>query len=404
MEADIVALKDIQEVYKEGFEITGDLNSTVSKTKVSEFFLDEDIVVKVIKKMGPFATLEIPGRANSRFIMPADKVLRKELPKAIDIYAPVLDAHFPNRWHKLGDTLYLYYPELEIKNSMGTVHTIYDMVVEVGCNLDRGNLTGLCGKRYSFSNAELAVGYVHSHLPAWDSTNEEGEDTDSLTFQSFCTGGGTPFSKLIDSVNKRNSAKEIDLFLTQLTEYLKWESLEGRPFISMKDIGNSDTADGYGCDAITRKECKTISKFILDILADNPDSSRVVGKYRWTYILDPSFDPTWFFENIEQPVISKFLGERPGVLLAWDKRTQRYVHDDIPGQTNELPLVSEWEMPMITALNIKPKLINLPILDKEPTIPRISIDTLEKIVRSVNEYLVNGILTPKDESRDFIAT
>lgn len=388
--ANVVALKDIEEIYGDKIMTYQYFNENGGSKRLDKSLLEDEIEVTILAKIGPYSTLEIPGRASSRFILPSNKVQVKQIPDALDRFTPLFNDYFPNRWwyDASSGVLYLHYPQLTLKNSIGVEHTIYDLVVYTVFTKARGELSGLAGKRYSFSPLELRSGYCHSHLGSFSSSGH--------SWGSFCTGGGTPFSKLLETMRKRNTVKEMEFFLIQLQEYLQWESLEGKPHISMTKIGEAQDNDGCAYSGLTEAMVQDIAKYVLELL----DSSEAIQNYALrtfgpNYIIDPSINAIQFLDLVEKPIIEKF----PTMpLLDWDVNTSRYIGTvTVDGNTNSLPAIDATDIRVIEKLGINRRMVEDTIVQKvQPVIiKRIPRDNMSEIIRIVNCYLVNGLLTPQ---------
>lgn len=388
--ADVVSLKDIEEIYGKDLIGYNRFGQEAIGTKINKEFLDEDIEVEILTRMGPYATIRLNGSTKQGLIIPVDKIKDKELPKALDLFTPILDKYFPNGWYYNDYTqlLYLHYPELQITNSMGLKHTIYDLVVRLYLQVDNGYISSMEGCRFSYSKEEIEACYSHSHLPTLgDSEEEDGEIVS--TFNSFCLGGSSPFNILLASMGKRNSVKEFELFLMQLYQYLTWESLEGNPHISIRDIGSAQPSNGHA-NPISTTTMNKISLYVLDLLSTNyPASNRVVVQYVSGYVFDPSLDAEWVYENIEKSILTKF-PDINDYLATWDDRKQLYVTNTHTQSEVSLPNTSEEEV--IKRLNITPRIIEQEQVEQFKPTMRLSKNNTTALIQSVNRLLNNGVL------------
>ena len=144
----------------------------------------------------------------------------------------------------------IHFPNLTITNSKHESIDLTDMYFRLEFNSD-GSI-GLLGTRGSISLPEFENNYSHSHL---SSNTKIGEYT------NFCLGTGEiddqkdalkiALNGLKDFLEKGHSGsyatledihKDIRIrtthLLLQIEPYLSWESIEGGPYISMKDIFN----------------------------------------------------------------------------------------------------------------------------------------------------------------------
>lgn len=126
--------------------------------------------------------------------------------------------------------LLIRFPEIIIENRDKRKHTIKDLYVSLHFGLDeRHNFfmnSNLYGARATVTSAEWYSNYRHSHL-------QTGRDP---YFVNFCQGGGTPTSIATAELRSNFSMEKFELFLYQLSSYVRYESLEGGPYIRMENI------------------------------------------------------------------------------------------------------------------------------------------------------------------------
>lgn len=388
MDVDIVSLKDIEELYGSTIKTAVDLNGSTTYD-LGKSLLDDDIIVEIVNTLGPYSTVKLQG-GNHKLIVPSDKITRKDVTLGIDRYKEVLDRYYPNRWFTEHSWVYLHYPELEITNNLKQKHTVYDLVVKFYVD-PAGRLSYLYGKRYSFSAAELLAGYSHSHLQMFSVDNDE--ESDGSQFTSFCVGGGSTFEKLFKSMYKINTTKEFELFLIQLEEYLRWESLEGTPYICMVDIGS------YKSDGYTTNERELIddyliqaSKFMLKILSETEGVECVlvtIGDY--SCIVDPSLKHEWFYKNIERKFIETYPSINDLELKGWDNR--KCCYQTIISETTDkssLPYLPDEEEEMIEYFDINRRIIESVIIQDELE-KRVAKDDMTRIIQTINAWMLQGI-------------
>jgi hypothetical protein len=126
----------------------------------------------------------------------------------------------------------IYYPEITIRNSHNKSKLLKDLYVRFVIDT-KGNIDNISGTRTTLTKAEKHCGYHHSHLPR--------NPYDELKFQDFCLGTGTQIltSKVLflDAVNNNQEIKNyFSLFLHNLDSVVKFESLEGMPYIKFSDV------------------------------------------------------------------------------------------------------------------------------------------------------------------------
>lgn len=385
----VVSVKDIEEIYGKEFVVDDTLaNKGGRKTKINKDILDDYLEVTILNEIGPYATLRLSANDGHRFIMPVDKILKMALPTPYKKFKPVLDGCMPNRWRwdERNGTLILYYPELTLTNSMNTSHTIYDLVVKTRFSGDGLLTLSPQGKRYSFSEAEIKCGYAHSHLSTWGH--------DSNAYKSFCLGSGTPFGRLISLASTSSlSTKQFELFLIQLEEYLKWESLEGKPHISMTKIWDSASSNGNSDHGIEDPAITKCAIEFINILTEYPDAARFM--YARAGIVDPTLDSKRFFDNVERKLLETYKTMLPPVL--WDNKKMSYVYssDPLSNTSVSLPglIVSEDDHVNITHFKIDRRIIKDEVKQEEEVdlIDRIPRNHMQIILKTVNKYLINSV-------------
>lgn len=121
----------------------------------------------------------------------------------------------------------IYFPEIIISNSVEQSHVMRNIYLVLGVN----NSSVYIAKMYrtTYSQEEVDVNYIFSH--AYPSKPYNYTD-------SFCYGSDNPMRDIVDKMqkNKKNSIKNISLFLPMIQEYLSWESLEGVPYIKIDRV------------------------------------------------------------------------------------------------------------------------------------------------------------------------
>lgn len=126
----------------------------------------------------------------------------------------------------------IYYPQFIIRNSNNKSKVLKDLYVRFNIDIN-GKIDNLSGTRTTLSKAEKYHGYHHSHLPKNIKNN--------LNFQNFCLGSGTQIlvSKVmfLEAISKNQEIKNYFLlFLHNLDSVVKFESLEGMPYMRFSDV------------------------------------------------------------------------------------------------------------------------------------------------------------------------
>ena len=138
--------------------------------------------------------------------------------------------------------LILHFPKITITNSQGLEHEILDLYVKTGLFVTAApEVEGgigvalsptLWGMRTTRTLAEACSQYMHSHLPGRSS----GHGTH---WDNFCLGAGDgPMPSALNALAMPEDYDPLlfEVFLYQLQKYVRWESIEGIPYMYMKDI------------------------------------------------------------------------------------------------------------------------------------------------------------------------
>lgn len=151
-----------------------------------------------------------------------------------------LQAIFPNNWDLVKNksltepyVLIIKFPMFEIINGQGTKHLIQDLYVKWVFKKGFVISKPLSGIRGLVDYVEYKSGYVHSHLPNVNYTSSR-----DLIFSTFCMGSGDfAIANLEWACDDRQFTQEaFELLLYQLDAYVKWESLQGGPYMRMENI------------------------------------------------------------------------------------------------------------------------------------------------------------------------
>lgn len=131
--------------------------------------------------------------------------------------------------------LTIYFPEVIVTNRDLLQHTIKDLYFIMVFN-KQGNNWNLSfkGKRSTYSINEINSNYNHSHLMHLNINNiNEWKDE-----KSWCLGA----SELVNYKTLYNPTKDnLQMLLLLLPNYISYESIEGRPYKYIKNIGISKT-------------------------------------------------------------------------------------------------------------------------------------------------------------------
>lgn len=128
-----------------------------------------------------------------------------------------------------------YIPTITITNTTGQSHTITDVYIQFNFNLYYKKLETVYLARTSVTSDEVQSGYLFSHL--------DGKNP-GRWYSNFCYGSDNPISTLTKSLKNNKSISFTEYFLL-FREYLNWESLEGKPYKYIGNIGNKSISEVY---------------------------------------------------------------------------------------------------------------------------------------------------------------
>lgn len=137
------------------------------------------------------------------------------------------------------------FKEVTIINSQHLSHKIKDLVIVMEWRCPNSNTSiknmrfRMTGSRMYLSPKEIASGYQHSHLSRWSPS----ENISNLTYtlfdtHNFCLGSESETANVLDDLMADYHPEKIQLFLYLLDSYVSWESLEGGPYVKIRDLSN----------------------------------------------------------------------------------------------------------------------------------------------------------------------
>lgn len=133
----------------------------------------------------------------------------------------------------LNMNIIIHYDSIELTNDAGHKYTIYDVYVR-----HQFPDVTMCLARASYTEDEIQVGYIHSHVPINAFTS----------FGSFCLGSSTtPVNvakiNLCNAIYSENSDVPLEtltnIYIIQVERTLKIESNEGVPYITFEKVGTN---------------------------------------------------------------------------------------------------------------------------------------------------------------------
>ena len=121
---------------------------------------------------------------------------------------------------------YVRFPKVEMTNEDDAEHTIEDLVFQFIFNSDL-TISMMSTSRYSATPEEIAVNYGHSH-----------SGTGCLYgFTHAVCLGETPLNDAYLNLKTEANFDYFELFLHQISDYVKYESLNGGPYVEIASVG-----------------------------------------------------------------------------------------------------------------------------------------------------------------------
>jgi len=128
--------------------------------------------------------------------------------------------------------VYIWFPKETISNSKEQKHTIYDLYIKI--SFVDSKFVDMRIIRTSFTLAELHSGYSHSHSPAHPCLHTDANIC-TYTGARYCCLGAGPLGQLMGTYIDSNILMSLCIYIEK---WVRWESLEGGPYIKMEKIGN----------------------------------------------------------------------------------------------------------------------------------------------------------------------
>lgn len=215
----------------------------------------------------------LPKKEISKYAQQIEKRIKRLQDQDKEILKQVeesLQAIFPNNWELIKNkslteayVLTIKFPVFEIVNGNGTKHLIRDLYIKWAFKKGFVISKPLSGVRGLVDYVEYKSSYAHSHLPGVSYSN-----IDSLIFNTFCLGSGdfaTANSEWTCD-DHQFTQEAFELLLYQLDAYVKWESLQGGPYIRMENIaigGRSRYLDRFETEKSFNTAVKKLTSFPL---------------------------------------------------------------------------------------------------------------------------------------------
>jgi len=260
--------------------ITGSCNTFISKTQIN---LHPDIWIYVKKHNGYINTSELQ-RNNwvvEEGIIKIDPkfnkdVLREELIIKYPYFEQIVNSIFPEGEDYSWDYL-LYgrefcfvikFKKIVITNSYHQKHVIRDLYILLPFNKDFKFTGNLMGTRGEISFYENELGYLHSHLRGHGVSD-------------FCLGSG-PIRDYISRFNISPDENELFNVIYNIKIYSAWESIEGRPYKRIRDLGKKEIDENshifFNENDLLEKYIKSDHQIPINLTTVNGVKTLVVNK------------------------------------------------------------------------------------------------------------------------------
>ena len=218
--------------------------------------------------------------------------------------------------------VHILFEEIVITNSGGQNHTIKDLLVAIGLQNDdnrRLKIERLKGGRLTLTYAEFQSNYFHSHLSV-DCQRLNGGDYSVVPFFTpFCTGSGEINMYQSDINGDGFTERNFIAFAMQIMTLVTWESLEGMPYIYMRNIRIRPSSGSYFYPS-ERGHSEPVYRKILTNLIEN----------QITPDIDVIFNSNNSFEVVDNEKISKLANELP----LTDQEKDIFLCSPVPGTNN----------------------------------------------------------------------
>lgn len=200
----------------------------------------------------------------------------------------------------------IYYPELEITNSLDTSHKIRELYVIFifdfsGISLQLVNIELF---RSAFTPSEVYSNYIHSHYNGYISERQLGK--------SICWGN-TPIKMYLSKIKHIFNPKDLVFLITQVHNYLKWESIEGVPYKKINELKKFIIKNNL----IDISELNNIKEFCYKFVLNNLENFNYtfIPKNYGDYKIELKEDTKLLITNLLIKYFKKEYGDEGGLLV-----------------------------------------------------------------------------------------
>jgi hypothetical protein len=183
------------------------------------------------------------------------------------------------------------FPEVTIRNSQRRSHNIKELFIRTRFRSynNRLGIEGVYGTRTTLTFAEHNSRYLHSHLNRMriEPANKY------FYFGRFCTGSGSINIAIADLNSQGFSADRYISYLLNLDTLASWESLEGVPYIKIRDINSlAEGAREYNHNNSSNKTTfiNALKRWTLQVSTYKPDINFKLEPNGVSLIEDEKYD------------------------------------------------------------------------------------------------------------------
>lgn len=211
----------------------------------------------------------------------------------------------------------IHFPEITLTNSKRNTHIIRDLYTQFTFTHE-GKLVGTVqGLRTTGTKEEVARGYVHSHLDifVWN----------SMRFTNFCTGVG-PINQTILLLREEWNEVNFEMLCYHLNEMVKWESLEGTPYISIREDRSNQQREPV---RDVRNWNDIFGEFYRSVRSRGIKATKILETLKVDIVNDQfTVDSTPDFEKLlAEMIVARFPPERTSNHIYWaffEESTKQY--------------------------------------------------------------------------------
>lgn len=153
----------------------------------------------------------------------------------VDVYNIFKDYYGEDKVDLQGDVSYyniiVHWPEVTVTNEEDEHIIIWDLYARIKITSEGKMLERMTFKRSTFNRIQWKSHYIHSHISY--------SSHDALGWHWCCTGTG-PINRTIKTLTSEGNEEAWRMFVWELDKYVHIESLNGGPYIKIRNVYNSD--------------------------------------------------------------------------------------------------------------------------------------------------------------------